>query len=293
MRRFSSRKSKARTMAAVFLMQPLGEFAASIISLAVLVTYGKHRGLPCEDDPMAASLIMNDVWRIVLAIGALPAFIAAASRINMPESPRYTLDVSQAALLNSHINYETWHGVDQKPRQFSKQDIKQFLLAEGNWRFLLYAATSWFLLDFTSYGLGINNPKWTSQIFTASVRNNITLLECQILRLWPTKSSYQVFLIDNIQSTFKILTHSVLGSILLIEIADGVLWKAIQVSAYNYIVAIVLLAIWGCDPGQLPSEIFGFLLDGCVQLLFNLGNSLAFVNEQCKLANRFKKDQIR
>jgi len=78
-------------MAAVFLMQPLGQLLASVVGLAVLVTVG--RGLTTETDREVQATTIDRVWRYVVGVGAIPALIAIGFRLTIPESPRYTLDV--------------------------------------------------------------------------------------------------------------------------------------------------------------------------------------------------------
>ncbi|KFZ22104.1 hypothetical protein V502_02886 [Pseudogymnoascus sp. VKM F-4520 (FW-2644)] len=93
---FAARKSRARMMAAVFIMQPIGQLMASLVGLIVLLTVGRNGGLHLmEDDDEAAKKIVDSIWRWVIGVGAIPALIAIGFRLTIPESPRYTLDVDQ------------------------------------------------------------------------------------------------------------------------------------------------------------------------------------------------------
>lgn len=80
-------------MAAVFLMQPLGQLLASAVGLAVLLTVGRSEGLDTQTDPIAAATTVDRIWRYVVGVGAIPALVAILFRLTIPESPRYTLDV--------------------------------------------------------------------------------------------------------------------------------------------------------------------------------------------------------
>jgi PHS family inorganic phosphate transporter-like MFS transporter len=80
-------------MAAVFLMQPLGQLLASVVGLAVLLTVGHNEGLDTVKDPAAQAVIVDRIWRYVIGVGAIPALVAILFRLTIPESPRYTLDV--------------------------------------------------------------------------------------------------------------------------------------------------------------------------------------------------------
>jgi PHS family inorganic phosphate transporter-like MFS transporter len=85
-------------MVAITLMQPLGQVAAAAVGLTVLTTLGKKRGLQSlTESPVdheAAAAIIDRIWRIVIGVGAIPAFLAIIARVTIPESPRFTLDVS-------------------------------------------------------------------------------------------------------------------------------------------------------------------------------------------------------
>lgn len=80
-------------MAAVFLMQSLGQLMASVVGLVVLVAVGGNYGLATETDQVEAAIVVDRIWRYVVGVGALPALIAIIFRLPIPESPRYTLDV--------------------------------------------------------------------------------------------------------------------------------------------------------------------------------------------------------
>lgn len=80
-------------MAAVFLMQPLGQLLASVVGLAVLLTVGRNAGLATQTDIETAKMIVDRIWRYVVGVGAIPALIAIVFRLTIPESPRFTLDV--------------------------------------------------------------------------------------------------------------------------------------------------------------------------------------------------------
>ena len=73
-------------LATVFLMQPMGQLAATLVSMAaVAIARHHHHG----SDEVAIDV----AWRWVIGIGALWATIALLFRLTIPESPRYTLDV--------------------------------------------------------------------------------------------------------------------------------------------------------------------------------------------------------
>jgi PHS family inorganic phosphate transporter-like MFS transporter len=66
---------------------------ASVVGLIVLLAVGGNYGLATETDQVQAAPVVDRIWRYVVGVGAIPAFIAIAFRLTIPESPRYTLDV--------------------------------------------------------------------------------------------------------------------------------------------------------------------------------------------------------
>jgi MFS transporter, PHS family, inorganic phosphate transporter len=101
---FAGVKSRARMMASVFLMQPLGQLVAAAVGWGALVSIGNSRGLdklPADGDaltPQEKFMVISTIdtiWRCVVGVGAFPALVAIIYRVSIPESPRYTLDVGR------------------------------------------------------------------------------------------------------------------------------------------------------------------------------------------------------
>ncbi|GLI80015.1 hypothetical protein PoHVEF18_008363 [Penicillium ochrochloron] len=103
---FASTKYRARMMAAVFLMQPLGQVLAAAIGWGVLTGLMQSRGLqglpdrgaefdrlPVEQQHLILATL-DSVWRWVVGAGCIPALLAILWRFSIPESPRYTMDVA-------------------------------------------------------------------------------------------------------------------------------------------------------------------------------------------------------
>lgn len=103
---FADTKYRARMMAAVFLMQPLGQVLAAAIGWGVLTSLMRSRGLdslvdrgpefdhlPVEQQHLILSTL-DSVWRWVVGVGCIPALLAILWRFSIPESPRYTMDVA-------------------------------------------------------------------------------------------------------------------------------------------------------------------------------------------------------
>lgn len=108
----------------VFACQPLGQLAASLVSLAAVSQ--QRGGIPSDSTVHTdlAAQICNDeckrtldsVWRWIIGVGVIPAVIALWFRLTIIESPRYTADVGQdsrkaASELNQYLLMQTQHMV--------------------------------------------------------------------------------------------------------------------------------------------------------------------------------------
>ncbi|KAJ5681978.1 uncharacterized protein N7477_001918 [Penicillium maclennaniae] len=83
---FAPTKHRARMMASVFFMQPLGQIAGNLVSLIVIAIARKN-----GDEHITS--VMDSAWRWVLGIGVVPGAIATVFRFAIPESPRYLVDI--------------------------------------------------------------------------------------------------------------------------------------------------------------------------------------------------------
>lgn len=93
---FASVKWRGALVNSVFAMQGFGNLAAALVSLVCTVAF-KHTLIqaasPAECDG-SCRLAADKIWRTIVAFGALPAIAALYFRLTIPETPRYTLDVS-------------------------------------------------------------------------------------------------------------------------------------------------------------------------------------------------------
>lgn len=149
-------------MASVFIMQPIGQLAALLVGLWVLVgldrTYGLQDRAP--DDYASTAPIIDTHWRYVTGAGAIPTVVALIFRLTIPESPRFTLDVrrdldraereteTQFSLIEmdfetvvGHSETDSGDGIDTGHeevvmKQFSRADLHRYFIADGNWRYL-------------------------------------------------------------------------------------------------------------------------------------------------------------
>lgn len=197
---FSTTKWRGAIMGAVFANQAFGQIAAGIVALILVAGYkhdlidakdGKSCGIKCQK-------ACDQMWRVLIGLGAVPGAVALYFRLTIPESPRYTLDISNdlskgTADISKFVSGE--HGnadLDQIARleraptaveavdiQAPKASFKDFWRHFGQWKYgkiLLGTAGSWFCLDVAFYGLGLNTAVILQAIGYAGSENIYTKL---------------------------------------------------------------------------------------------------------------------
>ena len=95
---FAPTKHRSTMLAWVFLMQPAGQFAGTLVAIIVTAAFrpqmqvsweqGENFGLPPE-----CIQAIDRAWRIIVGLGAIPALVAYVIRSGIPESPRFTMDI--------------------------------------------------------------------------------------------------------------------------------------------------------------------------------------------------------
>lgn len=76
-------------------MQGLGQLAAALVTLIVVVIYKDHlisvaSVAECHGQ---CAMTVDKMWRFVIAFGGIPGWFALYYRLTIPETPRYTFDV--------------------------------------------------------------------------------------------------------------------------------------------------------------------------------------------------------
>jgi MFS transporter, PHS family, inorganic phosphate transporter len=121
---YANRKDRGRLVGMVFGTQALGLIVGPLIALALL-------GSGASDDV---------AWRVLLALGAVPAAAVIYLRCRMPESPRYRVQVREAA-------------------GQARMGLRAFLTSRRWLMTLAGTAGCWFLLDYAYYGNTISTPQ--------------------------------------------------------------------------------------------------------------------------------------
>jgi MFS transporter, PHS family, inorganic phosphate transporter len=142
---YANRKDRGKLVGMVFGTQALGLIIGPLVALALL-----------------GSGVSDDVaWRVLLALGAVPAAAVIYLRCRMPESPRYQARVQQRAeLAATRITQNTrTHVPGGEADDHHPMGLRAFLT---NRRWLITLAGTagcWFLLDYAYYGNTISTPQ--------------------------------------------------------------------------------------------------------------------------------------
>ncbi|KAK7344632.1 hypothetical protein VNO77_14490 [Canavalia gladiata] len=99
MSEYANKRTRGAFIAAVFAMQGFGILAGGIVALIVSSAYDHKYKVPTYEQNAQASLVpaFDNVWRIVLMFGAVPAALTYYWRMKMPETARYTVLVAKNA----------------------------------------------------------------------------------------------------------------------------------------------------------------------------------------------------
>jgi PHS family inorganic phosphate transporter-like MFS transporter len=165
-------------MAAVFLMQSVGQLAAYGFGLAILVGGSRHLGLsPDETDRDIAVPKIDTIWRIIIGIGAFPALVSLVLRRTIPETPYYLVETGRVtdavnaagqvyapevtlqpngqdgiSPIQTMSNSLTEKGRGRKKGWWNDtteyiSEIRDHLSQKSRWRTLLGVMLTWWLLD--------------------------------------------------------------------------------------------------------------------------------------------------
>jgi PHS family inorganic phosphate transporter-like MFS transporter len=146
MTEYANRKDRGRLVGLVFSTQALGLIVGPLIALALL----------------GAGTSAQIAWRVLLALGAVPAAAVVYLRRQMPESPRYQVQVQgRGADAESQLSAFSAGQVQGRTQgaELHRMGLRAFLT---NRRFLVMLAGTagcWFLLDYAYYGNTISTPQ--------------------------------------------------------------------------------------------------------------------------------------
>ncbi|KAI1358569.1 major facilitator superfamily domain-containing protein [Xylaria arbuscula] len=317
---WSSTKSRARMMAAVFLMQPVGQLAAYGFGLAILVGLSKSLGLsPDETEWNIAARKIDVIWRVIIGIGAFPALISLVLRRTIPETPYYLIEtgrVTDAVAVAGQVyapevslqptgqdGISPCQTVSEDQREKEKKDkgswwsntreyireVKGHLSQRSRWRILLAVMLTWWLLDLAYYGLGLDNPDtisaiWQSDTQSSGVDVSTTKDNDRDIKIYQR-------LHDNIVQNIATISSGTLpGSIIILLAIDYVprvtwmMWTFVALAALFAVNGGTFFIAFESDKHTLT-----IILYVLAQVVSNLGpNTLTFILPAELFATKFR-----
>jgi PHS family inorganic phosphate transporter-like MFS transporter len=162
MSEYANRRDRGKLITMVFSMQGVGLIVGPLVAIVLLVSGMNH----------------DLIWRIMLALGAVPALATFYLRRQIAETPRFALamqgDVEGATRTvemvtkNQHVLSGTTTPVRTSPQHNGTAASKNSSRPEKSWLYLLLTprylkwligtAGAWFLLDIAYYGTTISSP---------------------------------------------------------------------------------------------------------------------------------------
>jgi PHS family inorganic phosphate transporter-like MFS transporter len=261
-------------------MQGMGQFGAGII--AVIVTAGFKDSLSSAVDTAHCTGIcqsaVDKMWRVIIGFGAVPGCIALYYRLTIPETPRYTFDVSRDVVkagsdIKAYLASTPEGKPDEVARAASMRDsAPQIEIPKASWadfwghysqwkygKVLLGTAGSWFFLDVAFYGVGLNN----STILTAIGFGSDTI------------NVYHYYMNIATGNIILVCAGAIPGYWVTVALCDTIGRKPIQLMGFS------LLTIFFCIMGFGYYKIGTSGLFACfvlAQFFFNFGpNSTTFI----------------
>lgn len=160
MSEYSNRKDRGKLITLVFSMQGLGLIFGPLVAIVLLLVGINH----------------DITWRIMLALGAIPALATFYLRRHIAETPRFTLtmqgnleDASRTVdMVTRKQTGRTNTALSLQKNAASNGHISKSQTPKKSWlyllvtprflRWLIGTAGAWFLLDIAYYGTTISSP---------------------------------------------------------------------------------------------------------------------------------------
>ncbi|KAI3338459.1 major facilitator superfamily domain-containing protein [Ustulina deusta] len=317
---WSSTKSRGRMMAAVFLMQSVGQLAAYGFGLAILASVSKHLGLsPEETDRHTAVTKVDVIWRAMVGVGAFPALVSLVLRRTIPETPYYLVEtgrVTDAVTAAGQVyapevtlqptgpdGISPYQTVTHEPEEKAKKgkgswwnntteyirEVRGYLSQKSRWRTLLGVMLTWWLLDLAYYGLGLDNPKTISAIWLSAAP--ITDTDASLICNTNTNIKIYQTLHENIVRNIATISSGTLpGSIIILLAIDYV--PRVTWMAWSFVALAALFAVNGGTffiAFETDKHALTILLYVLAQAIFNLGpNTMTFILPAELFATKFR-----
>ncbi len=305
--RFAPTKHRARMMATVFFMQPLGQIAGNLISL-IVVSISRSSN---SDDVVRS---VDQMWRWIIGLGVVPGVVALIFRFAIPETPRFLLDIEDDPVkaefdatqlfgessMSSELESNMWcdsleesnlsnRSVDEHSEaspswtiapaplttlnsswHLSIADIKQYFWIEGNWKTLAATSMCWLLLDFGYYGIGLSSPQFLAK--TWGSLNISGPSPPWMTNDKPDANVYDMFLNSSLHALVILNVGSFAGGLLMITTASRL--NRVSLQKYGFLVLAALFIALGTVFITIHQEgALAITLYVIGQLAFNFGKS--------------------
>ncbi|KAI1325500.1 phosphate permease [Xylariaceae sp. FL0255] len=239
---FATTKWRGAMMGAVFAQQGLGQLTGAFVML--FLTLGFKEALSASpgvtDCTGWCQVAVDKMWRALVGFGAVPAAIALYYRLTIPETPRYTFDVSRdveqaAEDVKAYMSGKHEGDTDDVARVQNRVVAQEQLeIPKASWSdffrhysqrknalLLFGTAGSWFCLDVAYYGINLNNasiistigfsttgaPTTYDYLYRTAVGNLIVILAGAIPGYWVSVATLDILGRKTIQFMgFTILT---------------------------------------------------------------------------------------
>jgi PHS family inorganic phosphate transporter-like MFS transporter len=170
MSEYANRKDRGKLVGLVFSMQALGTVVGYVVALALL----------------DANIPHDYVWRIILALGAVPAACVIYLRRRMPESPRYLAKVEgrerEAASAIETYSDGAVRPADAPNTRGRRLGLAEFLTTPRYLLYLLGTAGSWFVFDYAYYGNSVSAPLIVKSVLGhKGAHNTVEALALQLI----------------------------------------------------------------------------------------------------------------
>jgi PHS family inorganic phosphate transporter-like MFS transporter len=271
-------------LALTFSMQGWGQFAGALFDIILLAIF--------KGAIQANQINIDYVWRILLALGILPAVCTIYSRFTLPESARYAEQVLKDAKLaeegkayalgknssNSTPNASTDNITEQAQKPNERHHLKEFLSHFSHWcnfKVLLGTCSTWFLLDIAFYGLSLNQSIVLSAIDFAPDSETTPRWET----LWK----------QALGNLIIILLGSLPGYYVTVFTVERLGRKTIQI--IGFIMEIILFTIVAAAyyPLKEKAEIVFIVIFALIQFFFQFGaNATTFIIPAEVFPTRFR-----
>lgn len=142
MSEYSNIKTRGKYVGSILSMQSIGLVVSSLLALAFLLN--------------TKLIPLTYAWKILLAVGAIPAAIVIYYRRKMPEPPRYTVAIGHAD--EAAANLKSYTGIDVKMDKKKEKVNAPWYTLFTDRKFLITligTAGAWFLMDWAFYGNSI------------------------------------------------------------------------------------------------------------------------------------------